>query len=250
MRRVTRSVGDKNSIKMMGDFVNTIVIGENGDTSPSPYQAAKNIFFHTAIDDSNVQIAIARTDMEWCLGADFADQIDLLWINEGFTLLDLIRIILLANGNTGQRRTLFSQICDYGTSIHCCAWATDKINPVRGFGLTSGYCRHSLPCTPFAEALNSSPVTILFRHIRHHYPHSLQMRRFKVSQQPIFITSWRWHSIIANKRLCEDENLATIRWVGQWFWVTNQRSGEYGFTGNVQFGPERLAAEYWSILPN
>lgn len=159
--RVARSIGDEDAIKVVGDFMNGIVIGEDGDGSTTPDQAAKDVFFDSTIDDRDVCIAGAGADVEWGFGADFVDEIDLLRVDEG---LVLICIILLANCNACKRGTLFTKIGDDSSSIN------------------TRYSRYTLLSAPFTKALNRSPMAVVFRNIGNDHTCGLQIGGFEVSK--------------------------------------------------------------------
>jgi hypothetical protein len=48
--------------------------------------------------------------------------------------------------------------------------------------------------------------------------------------------------------LCEDEDLATVGWVGHRLGITDKRSGEDGFSRDVGLGSERLAFKDGAVL--
>lgn len=161
MRRITRSIGDENSVEMVGDLMDRIVVGEAGDRSAAANEASQNVFFDAAINDSDVGVASTRADMEGGLGADFRDEIDLFRVNES---LILIRIILLPDCDSCEGGTLFPQVSDYRASID------------------TGHSRHAFLGAPLAQALDSCPMAVLFGNIRHYYTGRLQVGRFKISK--------------------------------------------------------------------
>lgn len=77
---------------------------------------------------------------------------------------------------------------------------------------------------------------------------SLDVRGFEVSEQAMLVTGVGRNTVVANQWLCEDEDLATVGWVGHRFGVTDKRSGKDGFSGDVGLGSERLAFEDGSVL--
>ncbi len=96
---VTGPIGDEDSIKVMSHFVDREVIGEDGDTCSSADYASQDVFLHTAVDNGNMHISVPRADVEWGLGANSLDQVDLLRVNES---LILICIIFLSDCNSSQ----------------------------------------------------------------------------------------------------------------------------------------------------
>jgi hypothetical protein len=99
MGRVTRAVGDENAVEVVSDFVDGEVIREDCDACSSADQAAKNILLDAAVDDCYVHVSVHGTNVEWGLGADFLDQVDLLRVDESFIL---IGIVFLSNGDSSQ----------------------------------------------------------------------------------------------------------------------------------------------------
>lgn len=56
------------------------------------------------------------------------------------------------------------------------------------------------------------------------------------------------HTVVANQRLGENEDLTTVGGIGHGFGVSDERRGEDSFTGDVGFGTKRLSGEDGSIL--
>lgn len=219
---VTRSVGDEDSIEVVGHLVNRVVVREDGDAGSTADQAAKDVLLDTAVDDSNVALRVGRAHVERSLGADLADKVDLLRIGER---LILVGIVLFTNGDAGQRRTLFTQIGYNGTGVD----ARDG--------------RHTLTGTPLAKTLDSSPVAVLLRDIRDDNTSGLNIGRLEVLEQPIGVLFGRGNAIVANQGLGEDQDLATVGRIRERFGVPNQGGGEDSFTRDVHFGSEGLAME-------
>ena len=69
----------------------------------------------------------------------------------------------------------------------------------------------------------------------------LDVGRLEMSEQSMFIPGLGGYSIIADQRLSEDENLATVGGIGHGLGVSNERGGEDGFARHVGFGTERLS---------
>jgi hypothetical protein len=224
---VTGPVGDEDTVEVVGHLVNREVVREDCNACSTADQAAKNVLLDTAVDDCDVHISIRGTDVEWGLGAHFLDQVDLLRVNEGFVL---VCIIFLSNGDSSQRRSNFPQMGDNSTSIDT----------------RDG--RNTLTSTPLTQALNSRPVTVLLSIIGHNNTHTLNVGTLKVFQQTVFVSSGGWNTIVADKRLGEDEDLSTVRGIGHRLGVSNKRSREDRLARNVRLGPEGLAVEDRTIL--
>ena len=50
-----------------------VVEWKASDTAPTANQASEDVFFHATIDDSNMQITVARANVEWSFGGNFSD---------------------------------------------------------------------------------------------------------------------------------------------------------------------------------
>lgn len=64
----------------------------------------------------------------------------------------------------------------------------------------------------------------------------------------MLISSRRRNAIVSDQRLGEDQDLTTIGRICQGFWISDKRSGEDSFAGDIGLGSERLAIENWAIL--
>lgn len=140
MSWVTRAVGDEDSVEVMCDLVDGVVKGEAGDAGTSRDKAAKDVLLDTAVDQRNVHVAERRAHVEWSLGRHAADQVDGLRVDVRFVL---VGIILLANGDTGERRTLLTEVCHNLTGV-------DARNG-----------RDTLASAPLSQRLNGRPVAVL-----------------------------------------------------------------------------------------
>ena len=58
---------------MMSDFVNGVVEWKASDTAPTANQASENVLLHATIDDRNMQITVARANVEWRFGRNFSN---------------------------------------------------------------------------------------------------------------------------------------------------------------------------------
>ena len=113
--RVTRAVGDENAIEVVGDLVNRVVEGERCNAGAPGDKAAENVLLHTAVDQGDVQVTERRAHVERSLRANTANKVDGLGVNVG---LVLVGIILLADGDASQRRTLLTEVGDDLTGVH------------------------------------------------------------------------------------------------------------------------------------
>lgn len=155
---ITGAIGDEDSVEVVGDFVDGVVVREGGDAGAAPDQTSQDVLFDSTVDYCHVEVS-ARAHVKGRLGADFADKVDLLGVHERFVL---ICIVLLANGNTGKRRPFLPKVCYDCSCIH----------PRDGRDAFSG--------APLAQTLHRSPVAILLGNICHHHTNCLNVGRFKV----------------------------------------------------------------------
>lgn len=96
---VTGTVRDEDAVEVVGDFVDWEVIWEDCGARSSADQASQDVLLDTAVDDCHVHISVLGADVEWSLGADFLDQVNLLGVDES---LILIGIVFLSNGDSSQ----------------------------------------------------------------------------------------------------------------------------------------------------
>ena len=137
---VTGAVGDEDTVKVVGDLVDGVVIGEAGDAGTARDKAAKNVLLDTAVDEGNVHVTEGRADVERCLCRNTTDEVDSLRVNEG---LVLIGIVLLADCDTSKGGTLHTEVCYDLASVD-----------TRDGG-------NALTSTPLSERLNGGPVAVL-----------------------------------------------------------------------------------------
>src|ERR1700733_225569 len=100
MGRVTGPIGNKKSIKVMGDLVNGVIERKCCDTCTSIDETAEDVLFDTTVDDSDVCGWVGCADMERGFGANFADKVDLFWVDKS---LILISVIFLSDGDPRKR---------------------------------------------------------------------------------------------------------------------------------------------------
>lgn len=91
-------------------------------------------------------------------------------------------------------------------------------------------------------------MAILFGNIGHHDASGLKIWRLEVSKEAVLVSRVRRDTVIADQRLSEDQDLSTIRGIGQGLRVSDKRGGEDGFSGNIGLGTKRLSIEHRSIL--
>lgn len=227
MGRVTGTVGDENTIEVLRDLVNGVVIGEDCDGSTSADQATKDVLLDTAVNQSNVERSTGRLDNEGSLGGDTLDQVDLAGINE--TLI-LVGIVLFSNGDPSQGRALLPEVGDNSA------------------GINAGDGGNSLSGAPLAKTLDGSPMAVIDSDIGDNDTSTLNVGGLEVLKKVILVSDGGGNAIVANQGLSEDEDLASVGGVGHGLGVANKRGGEDGLTRDVGIGAESLALENRTVL--
>jgi hypothetical protein len=227
MSRVTGTVGDEDTIEVLRDLVDGVVIGEDCDGSTSADQATKDVLLDTAVDQSNVERGTGGLNNEGSLGGDTLDQVDLAGVNE--TLI-LVGIVLFSNGDPSQGRALLSEVGDNGAGINA-----------RNGG-------NSLTGAPLAETLDGSPMAVVDSDIGDNDTSTLNVGGLEVLEKIILVSDSGGNAIVANQGLGEDEDLASVGGVRHGLGVANKRGGEDSLTRDVGVGAESLALENRTIL--
>ena len=211
----------------MCDAVDGVVVREGRHARATADQAPQDVLLDTAVDHGHVKVSLGRVHVERSLGADPPDEIDLLRVDKG---LVLVGIVLLADGDAGKGGSAFAQEGDDCASVD------------------SRDGRNTLPGTPIAETLDSSPVAVLLRDIADHHTGGLHVRRLEVFQETVLVASHGRDAVVPDQGLGEYKDLASIGWVRERLWITDQRRGEHGLARRVRPSTEGLAAEDGTIL--
>ena len=140
MGRVTGSVGDEYAVEAVSDLMDGVLVREDGDSSTSADETSHDVLLDTAINQSNMELCVGWGDHEGGFRANALDEVDLSGVNEAFIF---VGIVLVTNGDTGERRTLFSEVGDNFSGVN----ARDGGN--------------ALASAPVAERLDGGPVRIL-----------------------------------------------------------------------------------------
>src|SRR5436190_18890013 len=75
---IAGAIGNEDAIKVMGHFMNRIVVRENSHTSSPGDKTSENVFLDTTIDHGDMAgAATGATNMERSFRADSAYQVDL-----------------------------------------------------------------------------------------------------------------------------------------------------------------------------
>lgn len=227
MGRVTGTVGDEDTIVMLSNLVDGVVVGEDGDGRATADEASKDILLDTAVQKSNVEGSTRGLDNKGSLGADALDEVNLARIDKA---LVLIGIILVADRDSSERRALLSKVGDDGTSVN------------------AGDGGDTFTCAPLAKALNGSPMAVVDSNIGDYDARALNVGRLEVLEQVPLVTLVRRHAIVSNEWLREDENLTSVGRVGHGLGVTDKGGSEDGLSTNIGIGTKGLALENGTIL--
>lgn len=224
---ITGSVGDEDTIVVIGHLLDLEVVGEYSNTGSSANQASQDVLLDTTIDQRDVVLGVLGLDNEGSLSAHPLDEVDLTGIDE--TLI-LIGIILVTNRDPGEGGTLLTKVGNDSAGVHS-----------RNGG-------NALTGAPLAKALDSGPVAILRSDICNHDTSALDVGRLEVLQEVPLVTLVRRDTVVANERLCEDEDLASVGRIGHGLGIAHERGGEDGFTRDVGVGSEGSSTEDGAIL--
>lgn len=224
---VAGTVGDEDTIVVLGNLVDGVIIREDGNRGTTADQASENILLDTTINKSNVERGTGRLDHEGSLGAHTLDEVDLARIDEA---LVFVGVVFFANGNSSKRGSLFSEESDNLTSI-------DARNG-----------RDTLTGAPLAQTLDSSPMAVVESYIRNDNASTLNVGGLKMLEKVVLVSLVGGHSVVANERLGKNQNLATVRRVSHGLRVADQRGGEDSFTRDVGIGTKSRAIEDRAIL--
>ena len=112
---VTGAVGDEDTIEVVGNLVDGVVVGEDGDGGATADQAAKDVLLDTAVDKGDVELGVGVGDHEGSLGGNALDEVDLAGVDEA---LILIGVVLVTNGDPGEGGTLLTEVGDNRTSVN------------------------------------------------------------------------------------------------------------------------------------
>lgn len=150
---VAGAVGDEDSVEVVGDLVDGVVIRERSYAGAATDKTSQNVLFNSAVNDGHVEVS-GRTDVEGRLGADLADKVDLFGVHEGFVL---IGVVFLANCDPGKRRSFLPKVCNDCPCVH------------------PRDCRNAFPGAPLTQTLHGSPMAVLLCNICDHHTNCLNI---------------------------------------------------------------------------
>lgn len=224
---VTGAVGDEDAVEAVGDLVDGVVVGEDGHGGAAGDQAAEDVLLDTAVEEANVEPGVGRLDDEGRLGADLLDQVDGAGVG---VRLVLVGVVLLADGEMGERGALLAQEGDDGAGVDA-----------RDGG-------HALARAPLVQALDGGPVAVLLGYVGDDDTGALDVGGLEVLEQVVLVPLVGRDAVVADERLGEDQDLAAVRRVGHRLGVADERGREDGLTRDVDVGAEGLAVEDGTIL--
>lgn len=228
---VTGAVRDEDTIKVVGNVVDGVVVGEDGDGGTSRDKRSQNVLLDTTVDDGNVQGVLnvgSGRHVEGLLGGHSSHEVDLAGVDEGGVLLG---VVLLANGDSAQGRALLSKVGDDGSGVD----ARDGSD--------------SLSLAPLAKGLDGGPVRVLEGGVSDDDANALDVGGLKVLDETKGVGLLAGgYSVITDQRLGEDQNLTSVRGVGHGLGVADHTSGEDGLAGHDSVGSKRSAGEDGAVL--
>jgi len=209
---VTGTVGDEDTVEVVGRLVDREVVRNAGDGGATGDNGANDVLLDTTVDETDVGISVGRWHVEGRLGGNLLDKVDAARVLVG---LILVGIVLLANGDLAKGRTLFTKVGDNITSVN------------------AGNGGDTLASTPLCQTLDSSPVGVLHGNVCDNNGSSLNVGALKVLVEAVLVTNGSGHTVVANQRLGEDQNLAAVRRVGHRLGVSDKGGGEDGLATDV-----------------
>jgi hypothetical protein len=224
---VAGPVGDEDAVKVVGDLVDGVVVGEAGNAGAAGDEAAEDVLLDAAVDQGDVHVAEGGADVEGGLGGDAADQVDGLRVDEG---LVLVRVVLLADGDAGERGPLLAEVGDHLASVD------------------AGDGGDSLAGAPLGERLDGGPVAVLQGVVLDNDTRGLDVGGLEVAEQTVLVTGSGGYTVVTDQRLGEDKDLATVGGVGHGLGISDERGGEDGFTRDVGLGTKGLSGEDGAVL--
>ncbi len=90
--RVTRAVGDEDTVEVVGNLVDRVVVGEDGDGGAAADQAAQDVLLYAAVDQGNVEGRVGVGNHEGGLGAHTLDQVDGARVDEALILVGIVLV--------------------------------------------------------------------------------------------------------------------------------------------------------------
>ena len=217
---VTRTIGDENTVEVVGRLVDGEVVGNAGDRGATGDDGANDVLLDTTVDETDVGVAVGRGHVEGRLGGNLLDKVDAARV---LVRLVLVSVVLLANGDLAKGRTLFTEVGDNITSVN------------------AGDGGNTLTSTPLRQTLDGGPVGVLCGGVCNNNGSSLDVGALKVLVEAVLVAHGSGHTVVANQRLGEDQNLAAVRRVGHRLGVSDERGGEDSLATDVGLCAEALS---------
>lgn len=87
---VTGTVGDEDTVKVVGNLVDGVIVRQAGDRGSTGDERAQDVLLDTTVDQGDVHVAAGRRNVPWCLGADLLDQVDAGRVLKGLVLIGIV----------------------------------------------------------------------------------------------------------------------------------------------------------------
>mmetsp|Transcript_3258 Transcript_3258/g.5531 ORF Transcript_3258/g.5531 Transcript_3258/m.5531 type:complete len:870 (+) Transcript_3258:2518-5127(+) len=218
---VTRSVTDEETIELAIQCVNVVVIGEDSEFNATAEELADNVVLHTAVVGSNARASTGIEDLD--LGRrDLSDEVDLVWV------IELDRV--LGNFDLTECTALFAE------------------NLGEHAGVNAVKSRDSGTAEPGAKALSSVPVRVGVRVVRNDETGNLDLVALVELGNSELIFLVTRHTVVANERVGEDENLATVRRVSERLRVADHTGVEDNLSSDALVSTEGESRDLQTVL--
>jgi hypothetical protein len=217
---VTRTVGDEDTVEVVGRLVDGEVVGHASDRGATGNDGANDVLLYTTVDETDVGVAIGRWNVEGRLGGYLFDKVNAARV---LVSLILVGVVLLTNGDLAKGRTLFTEVGDNVASVD------------------AGDGGDTLASTPLCQTLDGSPMRVLSGSVCNNNGSSLDVGALKVLVEAVLVAHGSGHTVVANQRLGEDQNLTAVRRVGHGLGVSDEGSGEDSLTTDVGLCAEALS---------
>lgn len=157
---VAGAVGDEDSVKVVGNGVDGVVVGKDRDVGAAGDEGAENVFLDAAVNDGDVGVGtMTCRDVEGGLCGDFVDEVDGAWVEESFVL---VCVVLFADGDAGEGGAAFTEKRDEGAGVY------------------AGDCGDAFALAPVSEGLYSGPVGVAQGDVSDDDTDALDVGGFKV----------------------------------------------------------------------
>lgn len=180
------------------------------------HEASDDIHFDTAVDHRDVGHGVLGGHIQGLLGGHLRHQV------RGHRVVELGRARAF-HEYTALGGALLPQVLHDFTGVH----TSDRSD--------------TFTLAPVAQGLHSGPVRVLRSVVSNDYTGDLYVGRLEVLEQVVLVARLhRGHTVVTNQRLCEHQDLTTVRGISHRLRVPNERSGEHGFTTDRLIGTKGI----------